>query len=234
MSERGIERGQRLADGRTVAEAVAEDEVEAMTQDIEQAMLDVERSRLFESLALARMRTEWTGSNAAAITQIRESVEDVMLTRFEEAFRIVGDVYEIVREPEVDPDTGEVRTDFHGNIIWKRTEAGGFKEDWSALTVKQREEFLFRITTALFDWEQQAAELWGEAMFAKALWVEAFSVGFQSPERGTVDARTAAGNVASAEDKYFALYLSMLSKRAEALCRSLERIGQRLKDSMGG
>lgn len=70
-------------------------------------------------------------------------------------------------------------------------------------------------------------------MFAKALWTESFSHYFDEPMRGTVDDRTAKGNVKSAEERYFALYLSSVSRKADALVKSMDRLTLRLRDTMG-
>lgn len=233
QGSRGISRGQRLASGQTVAQQAAEAELDALTESVEEAQLDVERSRTFTSLSLSRMRTDWHGENASQMARIHDEVNQVMVDMFGDAYALIGDIYDVVRTPEVDEETGEVAVDQWGFTKWKRNPLGFYEEDWQALSLRQREDFLFRITTALFAWEQQAADLWGDAMFAKAVWTESFAVGFDARERGTVDDRTAHGNIASAEDRYFALYLSMLSRKAEALTRSMERIGQRLKDGLG-
>ena len=66
---------------------------------------------------------------------------------------------------------------------------GGWVEDWSALSLKQRENFLFQITTRMFAWEMAAADAWGESMYARACWEEAFSVAYDAPSVGTIDDR---------------------------------------------
>lgn len=58
-------------------------------------------------------------------------------------------------------------------------------------------------------------------------------VGFISPTgRVTVEERTQRGRVYAAEDRYHAIFRSAVNRSAEALVRSMELIGQRLKDSL--
>lgn len=231
-TNKGITQGQTNVHGQKVADVVAEEQADEILAAFDQDQLDIERSRTFMSLSFTRTRTEWSGEYAVAIRRMKQEIEQVIQGRFSEAYAVMFDLYEVVREHEVDEETGEVKVDDAGLPIWRKTELGSYVEDWTKLTIKQREQFLFRIMTSLFAWQQDAAELWGEAMFAKAIWTESFSRGFDAPLKGTVDDRTARGNLDSAEDRYFAVYLSLLSKRADALCQSLERIALRLKDTM--
>lgn len=231
MSE-GVARGQVRASGRTVADEAADEAGEDLLESIEEQSLDVERRRVFSSLSFSRMRTDWRPEQASSISRMHAAVSEVMLDRFAGAYRLMYEIYDAVREPLVDEDTGEVVVDEHGFPEWRRTESGAYVEDWSMLTSRQRENFLFQITTSLWEWQQDAADIWGEAMMAKSVWQESFSHHFDAEASGTVDARTARGNVASAEDRYFAVYASLLSRKAEALCRNMELLGQRTKDTM--
>jgi hypothetical protein len=180
----------------------------------------------------SRMRTDWSGPDGAQIRSLKAIVDGRILHLFPDAFVIMSEVYDLVREPEVDKSTGEIRTDQHGFVIWKTHPSGAYVEDFTVLTQKQKEDLLFRITTRLFEWQQQRADLWGEAMFAKAQWEEAMALGFDEPPgKLTVDDRTQKGRLASRDERYFAIFLSLLSRRADAVVNSMELLGQRLKDT---
>ena len=69
-------------------------------------------------------------------------------------------------------------------------------------------------------------------MFAKAQWEERFSIAFDAPMSGTVDDRRAAGNIDAREERYFAIFLSLYSRKADSIVRSMELLSQRLRDSM--
>ena len=88
------------------------------------------------------------------------------------------------------------------------------------------------LTINLVFWEQRAADAWGESMFAKASWEERQAIGYDAPTRGTVDDRHAKGTIDSREERYFAILQAYRSRKADAMVRSMERLAQRLKDSM--
>lgn len=227
-------RTQRRASGETPAQEVAEEQATDPRTDLDTPAstdLDTERSRLYEQLGFSRMRLDWRGDDKPVVQRAIAAVEGRILANFEDAFAIMSDLFDIVRDPLVDAN-GVIQTDQFGLKIWKRLPSGAFDEDWTRMTVRQKEDFLYRITTQLFNWEQAAADAWGEAMFAKAQWQEKFAVEYDAPHTGTIDDRTAYGNSRSADERYFAIFLSIYSRRADAICRSMERLALRMKDTL--
>lgn len=213
----------------------AEKALEDEKKDLDEPMVEDphdDRTREHTHLSFARMRTDWHGPDAGVMHQIKAQVENRVLVNFGDAYRILNDIYEVVREPEV--EDGEIIRDPTGWPVWKKADSGRYVEDYSRLGIKQREEFLFQISTRLVDWEQQSADAWGEAMFAKGVWEEQFTTAFfeETHGRKTDEAMTQRGRLGSREERYFALYLSYYSRRAEALLKSMERLAQRLKDSL--
>ena len=213
-------------------------QAEASLRDISKASEALAEVRVHEdetkelkTPGFSRMRTEWHGEDAAQISGLRHVVDGRILTLFPDAFVLMNDLWDIVREPQRDPDTGYPLKDFHGFTVWARTESGAFIEDYSRLGLREREDFLFRITTNVFNWKQTAADLWGEAMFSKAIWEEAYSLGFTEPTgRLTVDDRTNRARVHATDERYFSIFLSLLSRKADAVVSSVELLGQRIKD----
>lgn len=230
MSGPGVASGQRRASGETVAEEIIREESRKADEPVA-VELPEERARTFRTPGFARMRTNWSDENRRVIGSALAAVDGRILESFGDAFQVMHEVFQVVRTPETHTD-GRVMADQWGFPVWKRTPSGGWEEDFSRLTTKQRENFLFQITTRIFDWEQRAANVWGEAMFAKAAWEERFSIGFDAPMSGTVDDRRAAGNLDAREERYFAIFMSLYSRRADAIVRSLGLLGQRLKDSL--
>lgn len=223
----------------TIDEQVARQAEHAVREEVRQAEQPAEvevhedRTRETKTPGFSRMRTEWHGEDAAQIRSLRAIVEGRILSLFPDAFVLMNDLYEIVREPLRDPDTGFPLTDAHGFTVWARTESGAFIEDYSRLGIREREDFLFRITTNIFEWRQVAADMWGDAMFAKAQWEEAMSAGFTQPTgRLTVDDRTHRGRMNSTDERYFAIFQSLLSRRADAVVDSMILLSQRLKDTL--
>lgn len=114
----------------------------------------------------SRMRTSWGSPEAAHMASLRETVDSVVFRAFPDATRIMFDLYSVVRFPKLD-DNGDEMVDGFGWPIWEKTSSGAYKEDYSRLGVKEREQFLFQITTNLYEWRQRSSDLWGETMFAK-------------------------------------------------------------------
>lgn len=216
---------------RTEAQIVRE-----IAQESDQPMaVEVHDDRTFEfaRTGLSRMRTTWSEEDADAMAGIHAVVEREVLLHFAGAFQIMNEIYEIVREPSVNTTTGEIEKDQHGFTVWLRTETGAYVEDYTRLGHKDVEHFLFRITTRLFDWEQQAVQLWGDAMFAKALWEQRLAQGYQESRTSggrTVEDRTQAGRLASYDERLFGIFRSLISRRADGVVRSTTLLSQRLKD----
>lgn len=191
-----------------------------------------DRRRNFRSPNFSRMRTSWRGEDKIIIEEIKVQAEKLMRAQFGDAFAIMDRLYNLVREPEVNPADGTLRLGPDNRPRWKVHANGMPVEDWSNLGDRDRLQFLYEITTHLFTWEQRAAELWGEAMLAKVAWEERFADGFRSLEgRQTVDDKVQAGVRYSIEERYFGVFQSIISRRAEALVRAMSRLEQRLKDT---
>lgn len=218
------------ATGAKVSDVVGEELAKEVDVPMEERLLDIERTKAFTGTGFSRMSTEWSGDNREMMRHINSVIEGAILSKFEAAFLLMDEIYTIVRAPAANAD-GEPLTDQFGFTIWAKSATGAYLEDWSRLGYTQREHLIYKITTSLFSWSQQAAELWTESMFAKGIWIEEFALAFDHPIAGTIEDRTAVGNLHSAEARYFAVFTSALSRRADALVRSVELLGQRLKDT---
>jgi hypothetical protein len=221
------------ASGLTTAEEVTREVSAELDRPIEPT-LDVERKKTFRTTGLARMRTtDWDVETKTVIDMLTGKVDDIIDAEFYGALVIMNSVYDQVRVQAVDDD-GHPEVDRHGWPVWARNAAGGYVEDWTRMTDRDREGFLYQITLYLFEWQQRSADFWAEAMYAKAIWEDSFSEGYESVEdrKATIEARTARGRLHAREDRYFAIFRTHISRRAEAICTAMERIGQRLKDTL--
>lgn len=226
-------RGDNRASGKSAAVEEGEKSADEATTEVEEKVLPEEREEWFRAPGFQRMKTAWEGEDKRQMDRVQGLIDKRVFDTFPEAYAIMSDLWDIVREPEVNPETGEVRYDPYGFKIWVRNPVTNqYVEDWSQLTIRQREDFLFRITTQLFDWEQRAADLWTEAMFAKGMFVERFSIEYDAPIHGTIDDRNARGNKEAAEERYFALMNAAVSRKADALVRSMNNLMLRLKDTL--
>lgn len=226
-----VARAKERASGLTAASEEATAEAAKMTEPIEAAVMPEERERKFRTPGFSRMRFDWSPEDRVVVSMAQRSVEERVLANFADAYQTMYEVYDLVRTPVTD-EAGEPRKDEYGFTIWRRSPSGSYDEDWTKLSLKEKERFLFEITTRMFEWEQRAADAWGESMFAKAQWEERFAIAFDAPMAGTVDDRRAAGNKDATEERYFAIFVTLYSRKADAIVRSLALLGQRLKDSM--
>lgn len=220
------------APGISRAAHQAVDEAAETSEQIAEAEVDLDRTKETKTPGFSRMRVEWNPHDAPILASLKQIVDSRIVTTFVDAYEIMESVYDLVREKEVD-EHGRVAIDRFGYSIWKRNPTGSYVEDFSVLTSREREDLLFRITTRLFDWKQRAADMWGDAMFAKAQWEEAMALGFDEPQgRLTVDDRTHKGRIYSREERYFAIFLSLMSRRADSIVSSMEMIALRLSQRM--
>ncbi len=231
---------QRASGAEQVAEVVKDEsakleegvEVDLEAQDVHLPEEETIRRPAFRSPGFSRMRTDWHGDDRIMLATVERVIDDRMIATFADAYELLNDLFEIVREFEIDDETGKVRRNRHGHPVFARTSTGGYIEDWGKLTSRHKEDFLFRILTRLVAWEELAAKAWAEAMFARARWEEHFSIRYQDDisftAKPTIDDRTAHGKAEVADDRYFAVYVAAYSRRADALVRSMRSLEQRL------
>ena len=222
------------ASGETPASEEAHIEAALLDVPIE-ATVDVERQAEVEARAPAfmRMRFNWRDANEMrVIRNAHSAIEQRMVREFLDAYRILDEIQATVRIPVM--INGEEAFDEHGNAVWQVTPGGRVIEDYTRLTRKQMESFIGQITTRLFAWEQTAERMWMDALMAKAQFEERYAISYNehagTASRTTVDDRKAAASSGAAEERYHAIYLTSLSRRGQALVRSMERLGQRMKD----
>lgn len=217
-----ITNGQVRAHGQTVGDALAEEQAAEIDRPADEGKPDkpIGLTRAFQ-----RMRTDWHSEDADTIRKVQRIADDRLFENFSDAFAIRFEMFNIVRSTN-----GEV--DEFGVPVWEQNDDGTYVEDWNKLTSRDRERFIYQIITRMADWEQKAADAWGEALFAKAQWQEAFSTGFDTftETKATEKAREARANRMAADARYLAVYKSVYSKKVDALIKSLDRICQRLKD----
>jgi len=219
---------------RASGKTAATEETEAKAKEFDTlstATLPEEDSRKWKSPGFQRMRMDWRSEDRTVMDRAKGSVDGWMQREFADAYRLLYQVYSVVRVPMVD-ENGEIAHDAYGQPMWQRDESGSYIEDFNRLTFKDKENFMFSLTTRLVLWEQRAADAWGEAMFSKAMWEESHAIGFDAPKQGTVDNRNAKATIDSREDRYFAILLTYRSRKAESFVKSLSLLAQRLKDSL--
>lgn len=192
-----------------------------------------DRTRESRAPNFFRMRVnERVGESNQVVQALTGTLRRRLMQDYPDAFELMNEVYAVVREAVVD-DQGEIATDAYGFPVWERTSTGNYVEDWSRLTIRAREHFLFSITTRLFEWRLRKAEAWSASMFLKGQWEVTFAWGFDEPEgKLTVDDRTQKATLASRQERFEALFAAAYSQHVDALIRSMEEIELRLSQSV--
>lgn len=229
-----MESGGRRANDELTADQAANEAGEQLTEEI-QVEGAVEERKKFRTPGFTRMRFDWAhDEDRVVVAASHRLADETIQSTFRDAFILLARLYDIIREPELVPDSnGEMvsHRDAQGNVVWKRDhDDHWYIEDWSNLSRREMENFYGSIMTMMFSWEQRSDQMWSEAMYAKASFEERFAIAFDEPKTGTEGVRKAKGNVDAAEERYFALYLAYLSRRAASVVRSMERVGRTLKD----
>jgi hypothetical protein len=195
-----------------------------------------DRTRQFTHVNFSRMRTGWQGDDAETVQVINAVALDIVRKRLPVAFALMNQVYKAVRQPETDGD-GVVLVNPDGSPRWVLDE-GVPVEHWEDLGDRERRRFLGIIVSHMFEWELAAAELWGNAMYAKGIWEEMFADGFTAIPAGvvsgkpTIDDRTQWGHKNAARDRYFALFRSGISRRAEGILKAMKGLEYHLRETL--
>jgi hypothetical protein len=177
------------------------------------------------------MRYSWRHEEWGILQQVYDEIDRALDAHFGDAFVCVAEIQELVRTPLLNEETGDQLTNSRGHLLWVCDSAGFPIEDYSKLTLKQLSDFFMRITTHLLAWEQSEAQFRGEALFAKAQFEEQFAVAYDAPMgKYTVEHRQAKANVDAADERYHAVFRTMLSHKSQAIVKSMERLSLRLKE----
>lgn len=228
-----------MSDGRDQAErALAQ--IERPDDPAEEKTLEPDlppdRTKQFRNTSFSRMRRSWVGDDAVALADIEYAAEQAIDNMFRRALRLIEQLQYIAQIPITVGD--EIQHHPNGTRKVRLDEYGDPVEDWTRLSRADCTNFLFILTTHMYEWESQAVRLWGEAMFAKGIWEQMFSYGFRVlpgaaiSGKPTIDDRTQMGHAHSADDRFFGIFCSALSRKADALVRNLNRIQRLLEKTL--
>lgn len=191
--------------------------------------LKPDRTRQFSNTSFSRMKRSWVGDEAASLGEVHFAADQAVQAQFGRALRVLARLHELTQIPETN-DQGDVLTYADGSTRFLLDESGDPVVDYTRLNKKNRTDILMVITTHLYDWEKASTQKWAEAMYAKVIWEQAFSEGYRKlpgtaiSGKPTIDDRTQTGHSFSAQDRYFAVFCSALSRQAEALVRNMIRV----------
>ncbi len=197
-----------------------------------------DRTRQLTHTSFSRMRVNWLGDDSVRLQEVLAEADKLIKDEFHVAFAVIERLHRSVRTPLMEEDEpGTVKTYPDGTPMWVCDLHGTPVEDWGLMNDTTRQSLLLTITAWLFEWELLAVDEWARAMFAKVQWEERFAKGYislpgmQVSGKPTIDDRTQWAHQNSAEERYFAVFRSVLSRKADALVRSMERLRRMLENT---
>ena len=231
MSDAREQAARVIANSDTPADATQEDPASADTP--------TERMTRFARTGLSRTRTEWPGADRDALMILKAEADRIVKEEFRGYFSVLDRLYRCTRHPAVDQQTGVIKTYPDGTPMWEVDEWGDPAEDWSLLDDHTRDNLLHVLAVRLGEWEMHAADNWAEAMYAKVVWEEKFAQGFvampghQVSGKPTIEDRTQFGNRFSTDERYFAVFKSVVSKKSDAILKAANRLYYLLDKTAG-
>jgi hypothetical protein len=210
--------------------------IDATAEDPVEPDIPPDRARGFTHTGFSRMRITWLDDDQERLAIVRATANDIIQAEFRVAFAVLDMLHRQVRRPLADSD-GVVQTYDDGSPKWELDEYGVPTENWGRLDPRTRENAMHVIAVFLVEMELKAVDLWAEAMFAKVIWEEKFAKNFtalpkdQLSGKPTIQDRTQWGHRNSTEERYFAVFCAVLSKKADALVRSMNRLYKLLENT---
>jgi len=185
-----------------------------------------DRTTAMRTTGFSRMRTGWAGDDARMVMELEALSDKIIRSRLGVAFAIIERVRRHVRVPATDR-FGEVLTYEDGTPQWEKDEYGIPVEQWELLSDTDRLRLIGLIHSHMLEFEIVKANIWAEAMYAKGEWEEVFSRGYTAlPDhvvsgKPTIEDRTHYSQKNAAQERYFALFQSALSRKADGVVRTL-------------
>jgi len=199
-----------------------------------------DRTHEMTRAGFSRMRTAWAGDDARQVSELEALSDKIVRNRFSVAFGIMERIHAHVRRQAFDRKTGEYLVYEDGTPQWEKDEFGVPVEDWASLSDRDRNNILGTIMSHMFEWELAKANMWAQAMYAKGEWEEIFARGFTSlpghvvSGKPTIEDRTQWAQKNAAQERYFALWQSSLSRKADGVVRVMTGFQRMLENTRAG
>lgn len=178
----------------------------------------------------AKIEFKWRSSDQKILAQIRAGADQLFAHMYSDMKIIVDQFYAAMRVPEENPETGVVRKDSQGRVVWQKDpQTNRYIEDWGQLTGQDIEETLFNIARLKLDLAPRVNDLLNEAVFAKHIADDAHDDAYLKLMEGTVGDRNAYASQQAREDKYQAFYRYYLWSQADAFMKELNNFARVLE-----
>ena len=198
----------------------------------EMPLEDPIHDRKWRTPGFQRMRFDWDDEADIQVTAALRKLDEDLKEDFPEVFELLDSIRDLIREKVVDPATGEIMLGEDGKPLWLKTSTGHYVEDYTKLTLRVRENLLFKITFLLPKWDQLSQNIWLESMFARVAWEERYAIAYNGPYGKTMGEREAAGKRDAIDERYFAVILAAYSRKSASLVYEVRQIASRLENGV--
>lgn len=183
-------------------------------------------------LTHTKLKPEWRPEDKSAVEQLKAAADLVVSDIFGASFAILDELFCSVRVPVLTKYDVPAK-DPGGRIIWQRTPAGDYIEDWRKLDGYDIERALVRLQNLRIETSKRVQNLFLETMFAKNTLQDEWHAAYEAPVQGTNPQREAVANRRSKDDRYNYLFrfwiysnASVFEREIKDTSRLLERIRQ--------
>ena len=178
-----------------------------------------------------RLRIEWAGDDRQVLARAYEVANQVIAREYADAFALRDRILLAVRTPVCDAHGTPIR-DGDGRVVWE-TDAGGLvAEHWEALGLKEREGLVLAISVRMLDWQQIQQRFHAAALVKKVMWEERYAHEYEVPEAGAVRDREERAKLMAIDERYRAVYQTLVSRQADAIVDAMDKLSLRLSQTL--
>jgi len=186
-----------------------------MSNKLDQIEIDTEEVNVFEqeieSLSAMRLSkfSDWTEEDKEFVDSLKESVTKQVQRNLSQLFAIENELLSKVRI--LQPD-GQYAKDVFGAYI----------EDWSRIEVKDMLEFINAGSATLLVSTKYSFDSLTDAVIAKYVYDDTYDAAYSSFMSGTIDDKTAKAKRSTLEERWLAIYKSLVQKYTQTVIDKFE------------
>lgn len=177
-----------------------------------------------------KIRFVWREEDQSILDRIEIAATAMFANMFSEAIDEMNLFYARLRVPRINPDTGIVLDDGHGNYLYQTDSRGRYIERWDQLVGSEVEQAIMNLARIKLVVAPEVNKLKSKAVYAKMVAEDLKDDVWKKVAQGTVGDKTSKANRESRQDRYHAFFSYHLWTVADTFLRELIDFMYRLKD----
>lgn len=173
------------------------------------------------------LRWDWHDEDATVIDAIHTKVDARIREEFRVGYNALANLFMQARIPDED-EFGNAKV-FNGEIIWRKNPDGSVMENWANVESKYLDAFVLNASLFNVYAGGEAIDAKMEAVFAKYAHDDAYSEHYHKLAKGTIKDKESIATLATAEDRYFAMYKAYYFKKKEDFITRLDNMVRRVE-----